>query len=248
MRDDAVTVGAITIIAMCVATVAHEAIGHGSVCLLLGGHITLLTNVYFRCAVESTLVSPSGPLGNLMAGLAGAAALQCLPSSYPRAKLFALLVTAFSFFWAFGYLIYSLATGDGDYAIAIRDFTGGLTTVWRIAGIAVGAVLYLLFRNELVAAITRLLGQRATHVMRISWLIATLAAVAAAALYTPGRKGAMIQAGLEIGAASLPLLTARPHAEGTGEMPVIARNVVWIAVAVISFAAFALTLGVGYAS
>ena len=39
------TVAAIAIIAMVLATAAHEAIGHGAACLLAGGHITQLTSV-----------------------------------------------------------------------------------------------------------------------------------------------------------------------------------------------------------
>jgi hypothetical protein len=233
---------------MCVATAAHEALGHGSACLLLGGRVTLLTSVYFRCAVESRLVSPAGPLGNLVAGIAGWAALRLFPASWPRRKLFALLVVAFSFFWAFGYLVTSLATGNGDYAITLRDFPGNRGALWNTAGIAVGAVLYLIFSRMLASAAARLFGERATRLLQTAWIAATVAAVAAAALYAPGRNGAMLQAGLEIGAASVPLLIPRRQAAGAGELPPIARGAGWIAAAVIVFAAFALTLGVGYTS
>jgi hypothetical protein len=231
---------------MCVATAAHEAVGHGGACLLLGGRITLLTSVYFHCAVESIFVSPAGPLGNLAAGFAGWAALRLLPTSRPRAKLFALLLTAFSFYWAFAYLVSSLATGDGDYAIAFRDFLGNQDTIWRGGGIIVGAALYLVFSRQLAAWATTLYGQRTTPILRTAWLAATVATIAAAALYAPGRGHAMLQAGLEIGVASIPLLIPRRLAKGAGEAPLIARNTGWIAAAAIVFAAFALTLGAGY--
>lgn len=248
MRDDAVTVGAIAVIAMCAATVAHEAVGHGSACLLLGGRITLLTSVYFRCAVESRFVSPAGPLGNLVAGLIGWTAMRMLPASLSRAKLFALLLAGFSFFWAFGYLVSSLATNNGDYAIAAHDFLGQSYAQWRVGGIVAGAVLYLLFSRAFVAAAAELLGQRTTNILRIAWLAATIAAVAAAALYAPDRNDAMIQAVLEIGAASVPLLIPRRHAVGVGNMPPVARSPAWIAAAIIVFAVFALTLGAGFPS
>jgi hypothetical protein len=89
MRDNAVMVGAIAIIAMCVATAAHEAVGHGGVCLLLGGRIAQLTSVYFRCALESRFVAPAGPAGNLAAGLIAWAALKWIPATFPRARLLA---------------------------------------------------------------------------------------------------------------------------------------------------------------
>jgi hypothetical protein len=247
MRDDKITVGAVAIIAMCVATAAHEAMGHGTACLLLGGRITLLTSVYFHCAVQSRFVSPAGPLGNLLAAVAGWAAMRLLPTSHPRAKLFALLLMAFSLFWAFGYLVSSLVTGNGDYAIAMRDFLGKTEETSRICGIVAGAVLYLLFSGHFGAESTRLLGTRAARVSRAAWLAATVAAIVAAALYRPGRGDAMFQAGLEIGAASIPLLIPR-RGNGAGELPPIARSMAWLAVAVILFAGFALTLGAGYTS
>jgi hypothetical protein len=246
VRDDVTTTGTIAIIAMCAATAAHEALGHGGACLLLGGRITLLTSVYFHCAVQSIFVSPAGPLGNLVAGIAGWAAMQMLPISHPRAKLFALLVTAFSFYWAFAYLVSSLATGEGDYAISVRDFLGSLNNVWRVSGIIIGAALYLLFSRALCARAIGFLGERTTGILRTAWLAATVATIAAAALYMPDRAHATKEAGLEIGVASIPLLIPRRHATGAGEIPPITRSTGWIAAAIVVFAAFALTLGRGY--
>jgi hypothetical protein len=246
MRDDAHTVGAVAIIAMCVATAAHEAVGHGGACLLLGGRITLLTSVYFHCDVKSVYVSPAGPLGNLVAGVAGWAAMQLLPTSFPRTKLFALLLTAFSFFWAFAYLVSSLVTGNGDYAIAFHDFLGDHDTLWRDAGIIVGVALYLLFSRWLRSASARLFGARTTRLLQTAWLAATLATIAAATLYAPDRIHAMREAGLEIGVASIPLLIPRRHATGAGETPPVACSWGWIAAAIMLFVAFSLTLGAGY--
>jgi hypothetical protein len=248
MRDDAITVGAMAVIAMCVATAAHEAAGHGGACLLLGGRITLLTSVYFRCAVESPLVSPAGPLGNLMAGLAGWSMLRLLPQSWPRTKLFSLFLTAFSFFWAFGYLVYSLARNDGDYAIAFRDLLGVQDTSARAIGIATGVALYLLFSGAFASTARKLFGERATGLLQTAWLAASAAAVGAAALYAPDRRGAMIEAALEIGAASIPLLIPRRNAPRTGTLRPISRSPKWVAAAIAVFGVFALTLGAGYAS
>jgi hypothetical protein len=246
MRDDAITAGAVAVIAMCVATAAHEAAGHGGACLLLGGRITLLTSAYFHCDTRSIFVSPAGPLGNLVAGLAGWAALRLLPNSHPRVKLFALLLTAFSFFWAFAYLVSSLATGSGDYAIAFHDFLGDQYSLWRAGGIVAGVVFYVLFSRRLAATAAGLFGARTTYLMRTAWLAATVATVAAASFYAPGRGHAMKEAGLEIGVAAIPLLLPRRQAQSPGDAPAIARSTGWIAVAIIVLAVFAFTLGAGY--
>jgi hypothetical protein len=152
---------------------------------------------------------------------------------------------AFSLFWALGYLVYSLATGNGDYAIAGRDFLGRPEMMWRAGGVLAGVVLYVLFSGTLAIAAARLFGERTVHNLRTAWLAATVAAVAAAALYAPGRGDAMVQAGLEIGAASIPLLIARRQGEGAGEIPAIAISFPWTVAALVTYAAFALTLGMG---
>ena len=69
-QDDVPTIVVVALAAMVVATVAHEVIGHGSVCLAIGGHVTELTSIYFQCSARSTWIAAGGPLGNL-----GAAAL-----------------------------------------------------------------------------------------------------------------------------------------------------------------------------
>jgi hypothetical protein len=229
-RDDTLTISAIAITAMCVATFAHEAAGHGSACLLQGDRITQLTSVYFQCSIK-TGVAAAGPLGNFVAGLLGWIGLKALPERAARGRLFALLTLAFSLFWAAGYAIYSAVLNDGDYAFAARDLLGS-PPWWRIAAIMVGIALYVLCN--------RLVVQR-TSVLRIAWVAATTAAAAAALLYTPDRIGSVEQALLEIGAASLPLLGNR----APDDTPAIMRSPVWIAVALVVFAGFAATLGRG---
>jgi hypothetical protein len=43
--DDIPTVSALAVIAVCITTTAHEALGHGSACWAVGGHIAQLTSV-----------------------------------------------------------------------------------------------------------------------------------------------------------------------------------------------------------
>lgn len=60
-KSDQLTVAALGLLAMCLVTFAHEAVGHGGVCLLLGGHIRLLTSSVFRCDISSRWVDAGGP-------------------------------------------------------------------------------------------------------------------------------------------------------------------------------------------
>jgi hypothetical protein len=235
-RGDILTVGAVAILAMITATVAHEAIGHGGVCLLQGGKIVRLTSVYFSCDGGNGWVPAAGPLGNLAAALLGWLGLRLLPAGAMRARLLCLLLWAFSLFWFAGYLIYDMALGGGDYIFTARALFGGADV--RPAAGAMGVVLYLFIARQ-VATKARALDFVA--LLRQAWIAASVAAVAAALAYAPTREYAAIQAGLEIGAASLPLLLARPAAGGV----IIARSPAWIGAAAILYAAFVLILGRG---
>jgi hypothetical protein len=245
------------VIAACLATIAHEAIGHGGACLASGGHITLLTSVYFDCDLRSVWIAPAGPAGNLVAGVLAWALLKVLPTGRPRARLLLLLMMAFSVFWAAGYLMYSMTLGIGDWAIAARDAFGQPEWPWKLAGWVLGVLLYRFGIRETVRAarpFTRdqeeITGIRARSLLRLSWSAAAISACLAAALYAPGRLGAIKQAALEIGAASLPLLIISPRAPRAADRTelLLGRSRLWIGLGVLLFLLFAATLGRGIIS
>src|SRR5205085_10953058 len=111
------TLAAIAALAFIVACVAHEAVGHGGTCIAAGGHITLLTSVYFHCANGGLLPSAAGPLINLAVGSILWATLRrawSLLSAHWR--LFITLAMAFNLFWGAGYFVYSAVTDMSDWA------------------------------------------------------------------------------------------------------------------------------------
>lgn len=253
-RDDGLTVAALGVIAACVSTIAHEALGHGSECLAIGGRITRLTNVYFDCRGHDAFTPIAGPAGNLIAG--GIAAVLCAvtPAARPRLKLLLLLVAAFSLFWEAGYMLYAAAKGQGDYMFFLQNI--GAPAVWRPMLVVFGIALYV----ATIAGVARgvrafglgpevTLAARARRLLWPAWLGGALAEVAAAAAYAPGRFEAMHQAALEIGAASIPLLIiplrlwALPGPQPCA--PAAGRSVAWIGAAAVVFALFAATLGRG---
>src|SRR5512146_365057 len=99
---------------MCAVTAAHEALGHGGVCLLLGGHIEILSSSIFRCDLRSAWIDAGGPLANLLVGVLAWAMRMATPPGFARTRLLLLLVTAFSFFWEGGYLMRAMLIRDGD--------------------------------------------------------------------------------------------------------------------------------------
>ena len=109
MRDNQLTIAAIAVLAMCVTTVFHEALGHGSVCLALGGEILNLTSVYFDCSKHDVWVTAAGPLGNLTAAFFSWLMLRSLKDQ-PALRLLLLLVLTLSLFWVVvvsGWLVFT---------------------------------------------------------------------------------------------------------------------------------------------
>ncbi|HSS12962.1 MAG TPA: hypothetical protein VLL04_03655 [Rhizomicrobium sp.] len=243
-RDDMASVSAVAIIAMILVTFAHEAAGHGVACWMAGGRITQLTSVYFDCSEMTGPVALGGPIGNIAAALLAWLTLRMLPPA-ARARLLALVVMAFSLFWAAGYLIYAMVKGHGDYALAAHTFFPTSPQLWRPAGILLGAVLYGISIRLVRYTAEDSLGARAARVLPMAWIAATIAAVLAAALYAPNPGDAMVQAALEIGAASVPLLLFARRNTGTSGAAAITRNTGWLAAAIVLFLGFAATLGRG---
>ena len=246
VRDDTLTAAAIAAAAVAITTVAHEAIGHGSACLALGGHITQPTSVYFDCSVHDVWLPAAGPLGNLAAALLSWLGLRVLPVGSPRLRLLLLLTMAFSIFWAAGYLLYSAVTGEGDNAIVARILFGAWP--WRIALFVLGLVLYR-FGIRAVAVEARPFANeqgRTRNLLYLSFVAASLASVIAALFYAPDRLHAAIQGALEIGGAAIPLLFL-PHLikPDRAEESQLARSFVWIALCALVFVAFSATLGRG---
>lgn len=248
VADDIPTVCAIAVIAVCITTFAHEALGHGSACLLLGGRITQLTSVHFQCSLRSSFIAPTGPAGNYFAGILALVAQWLIPRHRSRARFLALLVMAFSFFWEAGYLVESMMIGRGDYFFVGQDLLGNPQWPWRILGVLAGIGLYLLFARVLgicVRGFTTNPG-RVSLLLGSAWLTAMISACLAAALYAPDRGGAFTEAAGEIGGA-FPLLYPfnRIRATAHDAAPPILRSYAWIGVATAVLAAFAATLGRG---
>lgn len=247
-RNDTPTVAALAVLAAVTVTVAHEAVGHGSVCLALGGQVTLLTTSLFRCDVPSFLIDLGGPLTNLGLALAAALASRATGPARPGLTLYLVLIAAMGAFWDGGYLVQAMLTGQGDLYFAWAGLIGEPSGLVRGVGAALGAAIYLAGVGFASRSLSRLAHPaQARRTARIAWLAATVATVAAALLYRGGPGAGLRDAFMEIGAASLPLLliplASAPRAPVTARS--ISRNPVVIGMAVVLFAAFALTMGRG---
>lgn len=235
---------------MCVVTFDHEALGHGGACLLLGGHIRLLTSSLFRCDIPSEWIDPAGPGMNLFIGLSALIARIFIPLRFSKTRLFLILVTAFSFFWEGGYLIHAMHRQNGDLYFFARSLLANVTVADRWIGAALGLALYLatvrLTSRSLLTVASTAKASRA--VARTAWLAATLGIVVATAA---GRWRGLSDAVMEIGLASFPLLIIPRNKREVPDAlssPAIGRSYPVIVFVLIIFIVFVATLGHGISS
>jgi hypothetical protein len=249
-HNDWYTIAAIGLLAMCLVTFDHEALGHGGMCLALGGHIKVLTSSIFRCSLHSVWIDPAGPCANLLAGTLSLLMGTWIPRRLTAARLFLILVASFSFFWEAGYLIKAMLVRDGDLYFAAEDFVGEPSLWWRIAGVAAGIILYLAIARWASRALTGLFpdDHAARRVARVAWVAASLGAAVAAVFHVAGGWPDFRDAVLEIGASSIPLLLIAPRgrisAAESGPAP-IRRSGLVMCLSLAIYAVFVATLGRG---
>jgi len=135
-------IAAIAAVAFIVACVAHEAVGHGGMCLAVGGRVTLLTSVYFRCTNGGPLTDAAGPLMNLIVGVACWSLVRNRPLA-SRSRLFFVLAMAFNLFWGGGYFIFSALTNTRDWAFVLRDLSLEPRWLWRLLMGVLGVGIYV---------------------------------------------------------------------------------------------------------
>lgn len=251
LENDQLTVAAIGLLAMCLVTVAHEAVGHGGMCLLLGGHIRLLTSSVFRCSLSSGWIDAGGPVMNLVCGLLALIVRKSISPRFLRAGLFLSIVTAVSWFWEGGYTIHAMHRQDGDLYSFARYMLGQVTVAerWIFASLGLALYVFTIFLSSRALLTVASSLQQARATARAAWIAAALGATVAGAFGPDG--GDLRDAVLEVGLASVPLLLIplyRHKTAGALATSAITRSRLLISAAMIVFGLFVATLGHGIRS
>ena len=154
-RDSLPMVLAIGVIAYVGETVGHELLGHGSVCMLDGGHLTALAPLWMRCSVHTIPMVIAGPAFNFVAGGLCAAILRLRKRS-DTLGYFLWLSCGFNLLVACGYLIVGGVTTFGDWGVVFAYVQP--QWAWRLALAAVGLAGYLVALRTLASLYQRLAG------------------------------------------------------------------------------------------
>ena len=242
------------IVSVC-ASMIHEGIGHGGMCLASHANPVMISSVEFQCSVDSRLISAGGTLANFFAALLFFAVSHMVTRSAPW-RVFLWLSMTVNLLQAGGYFLYSGIGNIGDWSETIR----GLSPVWlrrvllTLIGVASYCFFVLISLKELRPILPMESVARMRHAKKICltsyFTIGIVACVAG--LFNPS---GMILVAISAAAASFGgtsglawmwQLLRRPRIESSSiQLPQLKRSWGWIAAAGIVTTAFIAFVGPG---
>lgn len=242
-HHDDLTLIAIAILAFIAACVAHEALGHGGMCIAIGAHVTLLTSVYFHCSNGDPLTDAAGPAMNLIVGAACWSALTWGSISSPQWRVFLVFTMAFDLFWGAGYFVFSAMTDTGDWAFFLRGLALEPRPLWLFFMGVLGLSLYY-------CSIRLVVGKLPVGIPVLTVYLAAGAVSCFAALFFSGPAlPALREAALESFGAAVGLLFVARRTAGqaapAASRTIVARSQGWIVAAALVVPVFVATLGRG---
>ncbi len=235
--DDAATVVAVGVLAATLAVICHETLGHGLACVGIGGHVKLLTYIWFRCSKYAPITDAGGPIGNLVGGSL-AILLLAFIRPRPAATLFLFVFAALNLFWFTAQLTFeSLTHAHDDWYWLLQS----APAIWRPVGALVGIGGYVLTARCLSAVLRTQAGPRA-HAIRLAYAAAAASAVITGLMWGPEPWRSAVEGFSTFGINSLALLMVARRADRAVGQDVVAQSVPrswpWICFCVVCFAIF----------
>jgi hypothetical protein len=210
MTKSVLTLCACAFAAYALADFAHEAIGHGGMCALLGARVFYVSTTFEDCSLRSWIIDGAGPAAGIVAAMLLWLWLRVRPPAGRAARAFLCLGFAFAAFWNFGYLIKSGLTDQGDWAFVIAGLNPPL--LWHAAIAVAGVVSYWISIRLLAALLAQHLasaepGAQKPLAFTLTAYIAAAVLASIAALFDPRGAGTILSDALpsSLGAIGLPL-------------------------------------------
>ena len=235
--DDTATAVAVGVLAATLAVIGHETIGHGLGCMGSGGHVTLLTSIWFRCSQGTPLSDAGGPLANLLAGFAAIVLLVTYAKLQPAGRLFLFMFGALNLCWFTAQLAYESLTGTHDDWYWLLQSRPAL---WRPVGALGGVGGYLLATRWFSGVIRRLRGPQA-HAILLAYAAAAGSAVVSGLLWQPEPLRSALEGFLTLGVAPVGLLRIARSSRAIGRevaLGPVPRSWIWICGGFALFGAF----------
>ncbi len=255
-KPDLLTVVAITITATVIASLIHEGLGHGGMCVATGGRPLVLSTVHFECSADTRLVAAGGTLANLVLGALFWAISRAVKRS-ARWRYFFWLLMTLNLFQGAGYFLFSGIGNIGDWAAVVAGWKP--PWAWRVGLTALGITTYFfifvpLSLRELLPFLRRDPTMRVHRARRLTvtpYITAGILACAAGTLNPVGPLLILISAAAASfgGNSGLgwmwTLLNGTRIPSSELQMPEIERSQGWIVAAVVLALGFIAGLGPG---
>lgn len=237
--DDTATVVAVGALAATLAVISHETLGHGLACIGNGGHIRLLTSIWFRCSKYAPITDAGGPMGNLVAGSLAVVLLGHTRPS-PTVRLLVFVFGGLNLFWFMAQLTFeSLTHAHDDWFWLLQS----APAIWRPVGAVVGIGGYMVTIRWLSAVLRKQAGPQA-HAIRLAYAAAAVSAVITGLMWGPEPLRSAVEGFSTFGINSLGLLIVARRASRSVEhdlsRPAVPRSWAWICFCVVCYGIFLL--------
>jgi len=261
-RPDVLTVVSVAVVAYALSNVAHEGLGHGGACLLVGCSPRALTSMQFEGdysqlpAAAARIIAAGGSLVNLAVGALCILVLRRRREAGAATWLFFWLLATVCLLQGTGYLVFSGFSNVGDWAMVVRGWPGG--ALWRVGLVAAGGFTYWLSTRWAMATLGSRLSTPAPGRATEAYRYALVAYFTGAGLYVlagsrgPGGffvlmiSGVAASLGGTSGLAWGPQLLKDPaFAPATDPLSPLRRDWRWVAAAALTGGLFVLVLGSG---
>jgi hypothetical protein len=253
MRDDAITVCAISALAWILAAVPHEGIGHGLTALATGTQSGVLSTVAWSSAHDTRLVAAGGTLVNLIEAAMLWLALRSARRASPQTRLFLFAACTFNLFTGTGYFLFSGLGNFGDWAMVIAGTHPHW--LWRTLMVIGGTAGYYGAMRAMGTALVRYVGvprEDKPRMKRLTWMpyFSALAISLAGGLMNPLGLTLVLESALPAAAGGNAGLLWLRHYVLKGTVPVretegVERSFAWIGLAAALSLAFIFVLGRG---
>lgn len=191
-RIDPLTLVAIAAFVNVAATAIHEALGHGLMAVVLGGHVIHVTSVDLNWDtrslgdVQQRIVAAAGPLANIITGLIVVPLAERIPVTAPVGRYAGWLFGHVNLFVAGGYAMALSFASFGDMHAIVRGLAAPLA--WQIALTLVGVAVSFLTLLHAARTLVPFAGEgadrqrRAVQLTLVPYLTTGIVAVSAGAL------------------------------------------------------------------
>jgi hypothetical protein len=248
VKDDRLTVIAISTLACMVQVILHEGVGHGVTAWLSGAHRITVSTVALQSDIDTRWISANGTLVNLAFAAIFWLLLQRPQRYRPATRYFLVLAMAGNLFTGTGYFLFSGVSNFGDWEAVIRGLQPHW--MWRLGLVVLGVASYYASMLLVAAKLRPFLLHRMRLLCWTPYFTDGILAVLGG-LFNPGGWFYILVSalpstlGANAGLLSLPSLMRHGSRDEEPQVGPILRSTAWIATAAIASLLFVLVIGRG---